>query len=188
MSDAASTIEREVAKIAMDVLMAEMGLDAEHCLLGDQAWDIPADKKLFVAIFDQAPAPFGGATYLDTDETSATFGKEIQQGSFVHDVRIDIMSFDNEARVRKEEVALALNSFYSQQLQGQYGVQIGRAQAPVDASGAENSKMLLRYVVHVKITALHQKVKTPPKADYFNKFNGATADGTTNPPAITDQQ
>lgn len=181
------TIEREVSKIIADVLQAEMELDDAHCLLGDQKWDIPADKQLFVAVFDQTSPPIGAANYLDTDETSDTFGKEIQQSTTLHDVRIEIMSFDADARLRKEEIGLALNSIFAQQSAEKYGIQIGRAQSPVNASETEITGRMQKFVIHLNITALHQKVKTPPTADYFDKFNGATVAGTIKAPMITDQ-
>lgn len=178
---------REVSKIVMDILQEEMELDAEHCLLGNQKWDIPADKKLFVVVFDQTPRPFGAANFLDTDASSSTVNQEIQQLATLHDVRVEIMSFSDEARLRKEEVVLALASFYSQQLQGQHLVQIGRAQQPVDASETEVTGRLFKYVAHVNVTALHQKIKAPPGAGYYDKFNGAVVDGTTLPPAVQTQ-
>jgi len=184
----ATTLEREVSKIVADILAAELELDEAHCLLGNQKWDIPADKKLFVVVYDLAGPAFGAANWLDTDETSSTFGKEIQQSAVLHDVRIEIMSFDADARLRKEEVGLALGGFLSQQLAAKYGIQIGRTTEPVDATDTELTARLNKFVMHNKVTALHQKVKNPPAADYFNKFNNATVDGTANAPQITDQQ
>lgn len=182
-----STLARDVAKIVADILGDEMTLDQEHCLLGNQKWDIPADQELFLVVFDQAAPAIGAANYLDTDEASATFGKEIQQSTVLHDVRVEMMSFDASARLRKEEPGLALASIFAQQQAEKYGIQIGRAQTPVDASETELTGRLQKFVMHVNVTALHMKVKTPPTADYFNKFNGATVDGTIKPPKITDQ-
>lgn len=182
------TVAREPAKIVADILQAEMVLNDAHCLLGNQKWNIPSDKELFVVIFDQAVPPIGATKYLDTDQTSPNFGKEVQQMAGVHDIRVEIMSLDSgEARERKEEVILALNSFYSDQLQEQYGIQLGRAQSPVDASETEATARLQKFVTHVNATVLHQKVKTMPKADFFNKFNGATVDGTAKPPETQTQ-
>lgn len=178
---------REVSKIVKDILQEEMGLDDAHCLLGNQKWDIPADKKLFVVVFDLSPRVFGAANVLDTDESSTTVNQEIQQLTAVHDVLVEIMSYDNDARLRKEEVVLALQSFFAQQLMGQYRVQIGRAQAPVDASDTEVTGRLFKYVVHVNVTCLHQKIKAPPGAGYYDKFNGAVVDGTALPPAVSAQ-
>lgn len=184
---AVGTMEREVAKIIADILQEDMVLDDAHCLLGEQKWDIPADKALFLVVFDQTAPPFGGASYLDTEDGSSTLGKEIQESAVMHDVRIEIMSFDNDARTRKEEIGMALAGLRAQQLAEQYRIQIGRAQPPVSASETEVAGRLQRYVIHVNVTSLHRKVKEPPKADYFDKFNLATVDGTAKPPKITDQ-
>lgn len=184
----AGTLEREVAKIVADLLASEMGLDEAHCLLGDQAWDIPGDKKLFVVVFDQAGPTIGAADYLDADASSSTYGKEVQQSSVLHDVRVEVMSLKSgEARVRKEEVGLALASIAARQAAGRYRVQIGRAQPPVDASETEVSGRLLKFVVHVNVTALHQKVKDPPAPGFYDKFNGATVDGSAKTPEVSTQ-
>lgn len=187
MTATTGTIAREVAKVIADVLGAEMALDQAHCLLGDQKWNIPADKALFVVVFDQGGPTVGASNFLDTDATSDTYGLEVQQSSVLHDIRIELMSYDSEARIRKEEPGLALSSIAAQQAEGLYLVQIGRAQTPVDASETEVSGRLLKFVTHVNVTALHQKVKTPPGSGYFDKFNGATADGSANPPEVDPQ-
>ena len=182
-----STLSREVSKIVADILQEEMGLDKDHSILGDQKWDIPKDKKLFVVIFDQAAPPTGAANFMDTDQESKTFGKEIQQSNVIHDIRVEIMSYDADARLRKEEVGLALASFFAQQLSGKYGIQIGRAQSPINASDTEVTGRMLRYVIHLNITALHVKIKDLPSADFFDKFNEATEDGTIKAPEITEE-
>lgn len=184
-----STLEVEVAKLVAGILLAELGLDEDHCLLGNQKWNIPADKQLFVVVFDSKGPAYGAANFLDTDEASATFGKEIQQASALHSVRVEIMSFDADARLRAEEVGLAMNSLYAQQQAEKYFVQFGRPQAPVDASETETTGRLQKFVINLNVTALHQKVKNPPAgADYFNKYNGATEAGTADLPQISSQQ
>lgn len=183
----AGTLPRELAKIVCDILQAEMDLDDAHCLLGDQKWDIPADKKLFVAVYDQNVGVFGAANFLDADPASATVNSEIQQSVALHDVRVELMSFDSEARVRKEEAGLALASIFAQQQAERYGLQIGRAAAAVDASETEVTARLLKYVVHVNITTLHQKVKAPPAPGFYDKFNRAVEDGSAKTPEVSTQ-
>lgn len=181
------TVTREAAKIAVDILMSELDLDAEHCLLGNQKWDIPKDKALFVVVFAQAAPPYGGTSFVDNDSASPSFGKEIQQVTVLHDIRVEIMSFDNSARVRAMEVGMAFASLYAQQLAERYNITIGRTQVPVDASDSEPTGRLQKFVTHTNIGALHQKVKGT-NADYFDKFNGATVDGSAKPPSIAAQE
>jgi hypothetical protein len=179
---------REVSKIVKDILQMEMGLDNDHCLLGNQKWNIPPDKKLFVVVFDTIVGRTGAANFLDTDATSPYVGQEVQQLNALHDCRVEIMSFDDEARLRKEEVVMALQSIFAQQMMGKYKIGIGRPQDPVDASETEASSRLFKFVSHVNVTCLHQKVKTPTFPYYDDKFNGATVDGTILPPALTTQE
>lgn len=182
-----ATQEREVAKIVAGILMEELGLDEKHVLLGDQQYDLPTDKGLFAIVFTSAAPPIGATSFLDNDETSSTFGKEVQQASVLHDCRVEVFSFDQSARTRAVEVVMALVGFYAQQQAERYRVQIGRPSNPVDASETETTKRLLKYVCHVKITALHQKVKNLPGYGYFDKFNGATADASAKSPSIATQ-
>ncbi len=179
---------REVSKVIADILMQEMSLDDAHCLLGDQEWDIPADRRLFVVVFDDAGPVVGACTILDQDPTSATYGQEMQQSTVMHSVRVEIMSFDNEARLRKEEVGLALQSFAAQNAMGQYHIGIGRPQVPVNATATEETGRLFRYVTRVNVTALHQKIMPPSTSGFYDKFNGATVDGTANPPQVNTEQ
>ena len=178
------TINREVAKIIADILQEELTLDDAHCLLGDQKWRLPEDEAMFCVVFDDTIKPLGSVKYLDTVSTSPTLGSEIQQISGVHAIRVEIMSFSNEARVRKEEVMMALNSLYAEQQAESAGIQIGRPQTPVNASDAEGTSRLLRYVIHVNVSALHQKVKVLPQYGYYDKFNNAVVDQTAKPPEV----
>lgn len=179
---------REVSKVVMDVLQLELGLDADHCLLGNQKWNIPNDKRLFVVVFDTVVGRTGACDFLDTDPASPYVGLETQQLNALHDCRVEMMSFDDEARVRKEEIVLALQSIYAQQLMGKYFMGIGRPQDPVDASETEATARLFKFISHVNVTCLHQKVKAPPGAGYYDEFNGATTPGTILPPALSTQQ
>ena len=184
--------DRAVDLVVMDVLQAELGLDAQHCLLGNQEYDIPNDS-LFVVIFDDAGPAYGACDFLDEDATSPTFGLEVQQSTVQHTVRVAIMAFIrddgyDEAKAKKEQVVHALGSIFSQQAMGQHRMSIGRPTQPVNASDAEGTRRLVRYDSAVKVTALHQTAKAPPGAGYYNKFNGATTDGTALPPPVTVQQ
>ena len=183
-----STIEREISKIIADILQVELGLDDEHCILGDQKFEIPKDEKLFVVVFDDSIKYIGNTKFLETDEESVNAGQEVQQASGLHSIRIEIMSFGKEARVRKEEIIMALNSFTSDQVQEKSLIQISRAQSPVNATAAEETENLFRYVVLVNVTALHQKVKKLPQFGFYDKFNGATEDQTINQPEVNTNE
>lgn len=171
---------REPVKVVADVIQAEMGLDDAHCLIGEQKWDIPPDKQLFVVFFDETIKRIGQTTKLDQTVSPPV---EVQTMSCLHPIRIEIMSYiSTEARKRAPEVMLALESFLARDLMGKYNCQISSCQAPVDASAAEETGMLIRYVARVNVTALH--VKTKQNAGYYDKFNQATVDGSAKVPEI----
>lgn len=183
----AATEKRELSKVICDILQSEMSLDAKHCMLGDQDWQIPPDTKLFCVVFDDTAKTMASAKFIDADTS-----QETQQRSALHDVRIEIMSMGSgEARARKEEPGMALDSFYAEQQAEANGIQIGRASEAVNASETEVSKRLIKYVTRVKVSVLHQKVKAPPKYDFFTKFNGDITDASQThepPPPATNSQ
>lgn len=188
MTTTSSTLTRGVDQIVADVVAAELGLDAAHCLCGDQDWDIPPDAKLFVVVFDDDGPVIGEGSFLDVDPASPTFEKEVQTCAKMHRVRVEAMSLSDEAKARKEEIGLALTSQRAQQAMGQYGVSIGRPGQAVNASEAEVTRRLRRFVIAVNVTAVHRKVQAPPAgADFFDKFNGAQADGTALPPSVATE-
>lgn len=181
-------------ELLQQIMAYEFGLDEFHCLLGNQEYEIPSDQKLFVAIFDNMGPPYGQCTFLDTDETSPTYGLEVQQSTILHTLIIALMAYItddgyDDAKAQAPRVAGALQGFFAQQLMGEAQIQFGRAQAPVNATGAEGVARLVRYDTRLNATVLHQVVKPPPPgADYFDKYNGATVDGTILPPTMTLQQ
>jgi len=172
-------INREPVKVVAEILKSEMSLDDSHILLGDEKWDIPADKELFVVLFDNGPKPISRSSRFDT----AT-NEEIQQATMLHEIRIEICSFGPSARTRKEEVAMALGSIFAQQTMEKYQCQVARMPGPaVNASDTEATARLLRFTTTVNVTALHTKVKG---VDYYDKFNvrGIYTD-VVNPPEVT---
>ena len=179
MADA--SILREPSKVVADVLISEMGLDDAHCVLGDQPWPIPPDTALYISVFESGPKIIGLKTEMDDSNPP----REIQSGSGLYDVRIELYSLvpGKEARTRRMEVGMALASFAAQQAMAASSCQISRILEPVDASESEGAGQVFKYVIHVNVTALFQKIKTSML--YFDKFNGATEDGTANPPQET---
>jgi hypothetical protein len=88
-------------------------------------------------------------------------------------------SGDNQARRRFGEIAMALGSFYSQQQQELYNMQIARHPAPfVDTSFLEETEMITRYTTSVKTTSLQLKQQS---TDYFDSTNAQLY--TDNPAA-----
>jgi len=160
-----TTTTIEPAVLVANILQSEMGLTSKQIALAYQNYEIPPDGP-FVAVGYLNPSQqISNMGYFDS--TTAT---EVQETVFLHTIQIEIMSLapDNSARIRKEEIALALKSFYSQQQQDKNVMGIAWLQGDfIDGSYAEETAMLQRYITTCAVTALHRKVKT---ADYFSTF------------------
>lgn len=115
------------------------------------------------------PDPTGGLT-------------EVQSVTVLHEIQIDIMAFNNDdgtndARSRKEEVAMAINSLYSEQSQEVNNLQIARQPTPFrDTSFLEETEFLQRYTSDVRVTAA---VSKSMPADYYSDLSRAV------PPLVT---
>lgn len=160
-----TTTAVEPIKVIADIIMTEMDLKASQIKDAYQLYEIPADG-LFVEIgYIGQSEPISSQTYFDSELLT-----EVQQAVFRHTIRIELMSMapDNSARIRKEEVALSLRSFYSQQQQDAHNIGIAWLQENItDATELEETAMLNRYITDCFVHALHQKTQT---ADYFELF------------------
>ena len=171
-----NTSPREPAKVVLDILQVELGLDDPHCIMGDQPWDMPPDKKLFLIARDLDGPVISTCSWLDTTVSPPV---EVQQSTVLHDILIEFLSYiDGEARLRKNEIGLAVESIASKQIQELNNCRVDRVFGLVDVSETEATGRLWKYQVHVHVTALHTKTK--PATSYFSKFN--VAPGSANPP------
>ena len=157
---------REPIKVIADILAHELPLASGYITLNDEKWNIPKDNSLFIALSYIGPNKV--ISNVNRPDMSVTPPKEIQEVTALDMVQIDFMSYDGSARSRKHEIAMALASYYSQQLQEQYQCQIARMPAPiVDTSSLEATGMLKRFTTTISVTALYSKTKDVP---YYETF------------------
>jgi hypothetical protein len=159
-----TTSSKEPIKVVADILQAELELPDGQVMLGDEKWDIPAEMGLYLALRHVTPGRcVGVSNYFDPEQN-----QEVQEVSMLHSVSIDLMSYDASARIRKEEVIMALGSMSAELAMVQNRVKIARQPSPfVDVSDVEPSGRLKRYTTTVMVNALHRKVK---QADYIDKY------------------
>lgn len=152
---------RESIKVLADILVYEMSLESGQIMLAYQKWDIPPDNELYFALRCMGP----GKVIANVNEVVPNGdGLDEVQSMTIRDlIQLDMMSFSDQARVRKEEVIMALGSIYAQQLEDQYFVQIARNVGdPVDAGKLEGQKYLNRFVYTIPVTSVHTKIKSAP--------------------------
>jgi hypothetical protein len=169
---------KEAAKIIADVITAQLGLVAGQIMLTNQKWIIPETQGLYVAISYVSGKVIGNTNY--SIPTSGGM-QENQELVMLYQIQIDLMSYDDSARVMKELAYMGLLSVASQQIQETYNVQIARDPQPFqDVSMLEESGRLNRYTTLIAMTQLI--TNTNANVPYFSDFTQSV------PPQISKQQ
>lgn len=154
---------REPIKVLADILKSEMALGDGQLMLGNENWLIPANTGLYIALFYGPDTVIGSNNNFDTDTN-----EEIQTVAMLHTINIDAMSFDESARVRKEEIIMALGSVFASNQLGLYNMAIGLLpQGFVPMAELEDTKQLNKFRITFAMNALHQKVKA---VEYYDDF------------------
>ncbi len=170
-----TTITKEPIVVVASILQSELGLDDAHIMLEYQKNFIPKDSALYTALVYLGP----GKLIANINETQATDDGliEIQSLTMQHMIQVDFMSFSSEARIRKEEFYMALNSVYSEQQQELYQMMIAKNPGPfIDAGSFEATAFLNRFTTVVPVHAVHRKEKP---VTYFNQFGAEFATETS---------
>jgi hypothetical protein len=160
---------REPLKIIGDILVEELSLTPGHIMLGFEKWPIPKEG-LYIALAYLNPIKIiANNNYSISNGPNPDDGMtEVQELVARYLIQIDAMSFDNSARTRKEEIAQALHSVFSQQQQEINSVHLGRIPPFFnDMSSLEETAFLKRYTITVSMTALSRKQKT---VSYYSDF------------------
>ncbi len=169
---------REAAKIIADILVAQLGIEPGHIMLTNQKWVIPEDQGLYAAISYVSGKAIGNTNYSEPTDAGMT---EVQQVLMLYEIQIDLMSYDDSARVKKELAYMALMSVASQQIQEKYNVQVARQPSPFqDVSMLEESGRLNRYTALVSVTQLITNLNV--NVPYYSDFSQAV------PPQIAAQE
>jgi hypothetical protein len=168
-------VYREPGKIVQDVIQHELGLIDGQVMFTNQKYFIPTDG-LFIVVSYIGPSKViaSNSDWVD----SGTGLIERQTVAMDHWLQIDVMSFSDEARTRKEEIAMAVNSIYSEQQQEQYSMNIARDPGPfMDTSFLEETKMITRYTTSIRTKSVLRKEREID--DIFTDFSRAV------PPLVT---
>lgn len=147
-----------------EVIQQEMGLANGRVYLWDQKIMQPTDSGLYIAVSVLRPKPFANTNKFNADGTST------QSVNMYADLQVDIISRGPEARDRKEELILALNSNYAQSQQEINSFYIGKLPPGaqfLNLSNIDGAAIPYRYAIGVSIQYFVTKVKAVP---YFDTF------------------
>jgi hypothetical protein len=155
----------EPIKAIADIIKNELGLTAGQIMLAYEKWEIAKNAGMYIDLAYVSQKVIGSASTMDT-----TLNLEVKTITVLSSIQVDILSYGDEARLRKEEVLMALNSAYSQSVQEANNISIGYVPTSmVNASALEESKFLNRFVFTINVTALFSVTKG---ATYFDSFKG----------------
>ena len=157
----------EIIKVVADIIQSEMELGNDRVYLYNQKWRIPPDEGLFVVVGFLGAKAFGAKTEYENDPVTQEL-VEVQSVNQQETYTVDLFSRDSSARQRKQEVILALNSTFAQQMQEQYTFKIANLPSTFnDVSALEATAILNRYQLVFNALVVYRKVKNVQFYDSF---------------------
>lgn len=146
-----------------DVIQQEMGLADGRVYLWDQKINSPTDMALWVSIRILSCKPFSNSNKFDP-----ALG-QVQSVNMHAQLSCDIFSRNTEARDRKEEIIMALNSYYSESQQEMNSFKIFPLSSSfLDLSQIDGSAIPYRFNITCSIQYFMRKFKQAP---YFDDFS-----------------
>lgn len=156
----------QIEQYVVDIIRKEMGLDQQHIWIQAQNRKIPPNSEdLYVVVGLVDFLPISSKSYYlpETDtERQILYGRA--------NVQVDIFSRSNEARTRRGEVIMALNSFYSQEVQNSRQFRIFELPSSfLNLSGLAGGSDINRFTLRFYAMVAEEKDKS---SDYYEVFNG----------------
>jgi len=151
-----------------DVIQTSMGLANGRVYLWNQKIMQPTDSGIFVAVAVLSAKPFAS---LNVPDGSGSAMNSQQSVNMYAQLQLDVISRDSEARDRKEEVILALNSDYSRSQQEANSFYIGKLPPGaqfVNLSNEDGAAIPYRFNISVAIQYCYVKTVAVP---YFSTFS-----------------
>lgn len=145
------------------ILQKELALPDGRVYLWDQKINSPTDLGLFIAISALNPKCYSNINRFDP-ATNA----QLQQSSWVCQMDVDIISQGPEARDRKEEVVMSLNSQYSVQQQDLNSFSIGVIPTAI-RNLSEIDGGAIPYRFNFSVNLMYTVTKNQA-AEYFDTF------------------
>jgi hypothetical protein len=165
-------MSREPIKILGDIIINQMGLAPDKVFLYNQDYKIPPVEGIWIVIDFGFSTNFGTSTkYINTVDGMNESLFTCQREQYT----INILSKNQEARLRKEEVLLALQSSFSQEMQEKYQFHIAKISPQItNLSYLEGGSMLNRFGINVTVLASYEITKNI--VDIFENFSNNIID------------
>lgn len=155
----------QIEEYIVDIIRKEMNLNQQNIWIHSQNRKIPPQsQELYVTVGCVDFLPISSKSrYNPEDDT------EIQTVYGRASVQIDILSRSREARIRRAELLMALNSYYSKEVQDREQFRIFELpQRFINTSGLEGGSEINRFSLIIRAMISEDKVKG---SDYYDTFN-----------------
>ena len=156
----------QIEQYVVDIIRTEMGLDQQHIWIQAQNRKIPPNSNdLYVVVGVVDFLPISSKSRFDSKTD-----KEIQTLYGRANIQVDIFSRSNEARTRRGEVLMALNSFYSKGIQDSKQFRIFELPSTfINLSGLAGGSDINRFTMRFYAMVAEDKVKSSTYYDTFNE-------------------
>lgn len=150
--------------IIKTILDNQMQMPAGRVFAYNGSQDLPKDRNLFIVLSVAEQTPYSNnIRYKSTNEGLV----EIQTQNVAEDIIISCCSVNTEARDRVKEVNWALKSYYGQYQQEKNKIHISQINPVRDKSFLEETTMLNRFDVEIRVIRGYTKETL---IDYYDKF------------------
>lgn len=155
----------QIEEYIVDIIRTEMGLNQQNIWIHSQNRKIPPQSmELYVTVGCVDFLPISSKSQYNPDEDT-----EVQTVYGRASVQIDILSRSLEARQRRAELLMALNSFYSKEIQDKHQFRIFELPSRfINTSSLEGGSEINRFSLIIRAMISQDKVKS---SAYYDKFN-----------------
>ena len=162
----------QIEQHVVDIIRSELELDQQHIWIQAQNKKIPPNSEdLYVVVGVVDFLPISSKSYFVQKEVEGVYApveKQILYGRA--SVQVDIFSRSNEARNRRGEILMALNSYYSKSIQDKYQFKIFELPSSfLNLSGLAGGSDINRFTIRFYAMVAESKEKS---SNYYDTFNG----------------
>ena len=155
----------QIEEYFVDIIRKEMNLDQQHVWIQAQNKKIPPNSNdLFVVVGCVDFKPISSKSYFlphTQKEKQIVYGRA--------QIQVDIFSRSNEARIRRGELLMALNSYYSKGVQDKKQFKIFELPTSfINLSGLAGGSDINRFALRFYAMIAEEKEKS---SDYYDVFN-----------------
>lgn len=163
----------QIEEYIVDIIRKEMNLNQQNIWIHSQNRKIPPQsQELYVTVGCVDFLPISSKSrfkMVDATQTEPEYGTEVQTVYGRASVQIDILSRSREARIRRAELLMALNSYYSKEVQDKYQFRIFELPTRfLNTSSLEGGSEINRFSLIIRAMISEDKEKTTSYYDTFN--------------------